>query len=145
ATASRAKFDIAASLTRLVRDQGWTLRENPVKRPLIRSRLIYFQRPGCEEASVIVPFDWSDASITYLADTIRPDFDRSYIYLDARSKQEDRVAMIAEWARHRILGALGASHYVNVRTAILLAEPADCRAPATVDWRAVWDEATWPS
>jgi hypothetical protein len=80
-----------------------------------------------------------------LADTIRPDFDRSYTYLDARSKQEDRVAMIAEWARHRILGALGASHYVNVRTAILLAEPADCRAPATVDWRAVWDEATWPS
>jgi len=48
--------------------------------------------------------------------------------------------MYMEWAKAAVLDIFGASRYFPIKTAIVLAEPSDCRPGAPIDWRQVWDK-----
>jgi hypothetical protein len=48
--------------------------------------------------------------------------------------------MYLEWFKYTMLGLIGASPYITVKKAIVLAEPPDCpSAAAAADWAAVWN------
>ena len=49
--------------------------------------------------------------------------------------------MFFEWAKYAVLDIFGASRYVPVRLAIVLAEAPDCHPVAALDWGAVWDKS----
>ena len=49
--------------------------------------------------------------------------------------------MFVEWLRHAVLNVVGASRYLPVKTAVVLAEPADCKVGTSIDWTLIWDKA----
>ncbi len=48
-------FDIGAAVEDVIRANGYALRENPVKPPRLLARVVYFQRPECQQASLVLP------------------------------------------------------------------------------------------
>ena len=48
-------FDIGGAIETLLRENGLTLRESPVKPPRVLSNAVYFQRPQCAQSSVVMP------------------------------------------------------------------------------------------
>jgi hypothetical protein len=134
-----ADFDIHAAIMDVIRKQGLPLRDNPIKLPKVLSQIIYFQRPECSQASMVMPYPLSFEALPLLARVIDADFERRFIYLGGSWNAEDRISMHLEWAKQKILGFFGASRYLTAKTAIVLAEPSDCRSAAPIDWRFVWD------
>jgi hypothetical protein len=133
-------FDVGAAITDVIREHGYALRENPVKPPKLLAAAIYFQRPECEQASFVLPYFINAETMSMLTRLNKPDFARRFFYLDGAWDEQSRVAMFLEWAKYAVLDIFGASPYVPVKKAIILAEPPDCRSPAPIDWRPVWDK-----
>jgi hypothetical protein len=144
--ASRARdammtdFDVGAAVTEVIRQHGYVVRENPVKPPKVLSAVIYFQRPGCDQASLVMPYFINSETLPLLARVARPDFDRHFFYLDRSWNEEARVPMFFEWAKFAVLDIFGASQYIPVKKAIVLAEAPDCRPAAPIDWQSVWNK-----
>jgi hypothetical protein len=48
--------------------------------------------------------------------------------------------MFLQWAKYAMLDIFGASPYVPVKKALVLADPSDCHPAVTIDWRPVWEK-----
>jgi hypothetical protein len=135
-----SEFDVGTAIEDVIRAHGYVVRENPVKPPKVLSVVVYFQRPECEQASLVMPYFINAETLPLLARVTKPDFDRHFFYLDRSWNEQSRVAMFFEWAKYAVLDIVGASRYVPVKKAIVLAEAADCHPAAPIDWRPVWEK-----
>ena len=133
-------FDVAAAVTDVIRQHGYVLRENPVKPPKVLAGVIYFQRPECDQVSLVLPYFINAEMLPLLTRIAKPDFDRHFFYLDGSWSDHARVAMFFEWARYAVLDIFGASQYVPVKKALVLVESPDCHPAAVIDWRPVWNK-----
>jgi hypothetical protein len=135
-------FDIGGAIKTLLRQNGLALLENPAKPSRILSIAVYFQRPQCAQHSVVMPLSLNYEGLPILDRIVKEGYDHRFIYLDGAWQAQSRVPIFVEWLRHAILNVVGASRYLPVKTAVVLADPADCPVDASVDWRLLWDK-TW--
>ena len=131
-------FDVGAAVADVIREHGYAVRENPVKPPMLLSAVIYFRRPGCDQVSLILPYFINAETGPLLARVTGADFDRHFFYMDKSWDEQSRVSMFLEWAKVAVLDIFGASRYVPVKKAIVLAEPPGCHSAVPIDWRPVW-------
>jgi hypothetical protein len=137
-----ASFDIDAAIKSLIRENGFPLRENPAKPPSILSVAVYFQRQECAAPSVVVPFDLNFEALPLLARVAPPqNYTHSFFYLDGTWPEQDRVRIFGEWLRHAVLNLAGATPFLPIKTAVVVAEPAACQASVRLDWRGIWERA----
>jgi hypothetical protein len=134
-------FDIGGAIETLLRENGLTLRESPVKPPRVLSNAVYFQRPQCAQSSVVMPLSLNYEALPYLDRIATAGYAHRFVYLDGTWPAQARVPMFVEWLRHAVLNVVGASRYLPVKTAVVLADPADCPVDASIDWRLIWDKA----
>jgi hypothetical protein len=133
-----ADFDVAAAVTDVIRQHGYVMRENPVKPPNLLAGVIYFQRPECDQASLVLSHFINEDTQTLLMRVARPGSERHFYYLDGSWNEQARVAMFLEWAKFAVLDIFDASQYFPVKKAIVLAEAPGCHPAETIDWRPVW-------
>ncbi len=131
-------FDVGAAVADVIRDHGYAVRENPVKPPMLLSAVIYFQRPECDQVSLILPYFINAETGPLLARVTGADFDRHFFYMDKSWDEQSRVSMFLEWAKVAVLDIFGVSRYVPVKKAIVLADPPGCHSAVPIDWRPVW-------
>lgn len=137
--ADAAEFDAPAAVSDVVRASGFAVLENPFKPPLLGAIAVYFQRPGCGRASVILPYPLNAESLPLLSRLAGADFKLRFFYLGKSWSEQNRLGMYLEWFKYTVLGLFGASPYIAVKKALVLAEPPDCTSAAAIDWRAVWN------
>jgi hypothetical protein len=133
-------FDVGAAVADVIRRHGYALHENPIKPPKVLSSVIYFQRPECDQPSLVLPYYINAETLPLLARLTSPGFDYHFYYLDNAWNEESRVAMFFAWLKHAVLDVFGASQYVPVRKALVLADAPGCRPVAQIDWRPVWQK-----
>ena len=133
-------FDVGAVVTDVIRKHGYALRDNPIKPPRVLSSVIYFQRPECDQPSLVLPYYINAEALPLLARLTSPGFHYQFYYLDRSWNEESRVPMFFEWAKYAVLDIFGASQYVPVRKALVLAEAPGCHPAAPIDWRSVWQK-----
>jgi hypothetical protein len=138
--AMTAEFDASAAVAAVVRDHGYQLRENPVKPPMVLSVVVYFQRPECARASLVLPYFINAEIAPLLSRVTDPGFDRHFYYMDGVWDEQSRVSMFLQWAKYAMLDIFGASPYVPVKKALVLADPSDCHPAVVIDWRPVWEK-----
>jgi hypothetical protein len=135
-----AEFDVGAAVTDVIRKHGYALHENPVKPPRVLSSVIYFQRPQCDQASLVLPYFINAETLPLLARVTTPGFDHHFFYLNGYWNEQARVSMFFEWAKYAVLDVFGASPYAPAKKAIVLVEAPDCHSAVPIDWRPVWDK-----
>jgi hypothetical protein len=135
-----ADFDVGAVVTEIIRKQGYALHDNPIKPPRVLSSVIYFQRPECDQPSLVLPYYINAETLPLLARLTRPGFHYQFYYMDGSWSEESRVPMFFEWAKYAVLDIFGASRYVPVKKAIVLAEAPGCHPAALINWRSVWQK-----
>jgi hypothetical protein len=133
-------FDAGAAVTDVIRKHGYVVRENPIKPPKLLSAVIYFQKPECDQASLVLPYFINAETSPLLARVTSPDFDHHFYYMGRSWNEQVRVSMFLEWAKYAVLDIFGASRYLPVKKAIVLADPPDCHPAVPIDWRPVWDK-----
>lgn len=136
-----AKVKLPAVIASVVASHGMVLRANPVQPPKVLSRIVYFERPGCDAPSLAMPTELHIDAMGYLARTRISDYRYSFIYIDKTWKSQDRIGLHFNWLKHTALGVIGKSAYFPLQEAIVLAEPAKCATTDTIDWKQVWDKA----
>jgi hypothetical protein len=138
------EFDAGAAIAQVLHSHGLQLRENPVKPPKVLSVVVYFQRPDCDRVSLVLPYFINAETEPLLARVTEPGSERHFYYLDASWREQRRVAMFLEWLKFAALDLVGASPYVPVKKAIVLADPPNCRPADTIDWRPLWAKKRAP-
>lgn len=131
-------LEVAASVTDIVRKHGYAVHNNPIKPPKVLSSVIYFQRPECDQASLVLPYFINAEILPLLTRVTSPGFHHHFFYMDRSWSKESRVPMFFEWAKYAVLDIFGASKYVPVKKALVLAEAPGCHPVARIDWRSVW-------
>ena len=58
--------------------------------------------------------------------------------MDSSWREQQRVSMFFKWVKYALLDLVGASPYVPVKRAIVLADPPNCRPADVIDWRVLW-------
>jgi hypothetical protein len=139
-----SEFDASAAVARVLRNQGLELRENPVKPPKVLAVVVYFQRPECDRVSLVLPYFINAEAEPLLARVTEPGFDRHFYYMDLSWPEQHRVSMFLEWLKYAALDLLGASPYVPVKKAIVLADPPNCSPSLAIDWRPLWAKKRGP-
>ena len=112
-----------------------------MKPPRVLSNAVYFQRPQCARSSVVMPLSLNYEALPYLNRVVTEGYSHRFIYLDGAWPAQARMPMLVEWLRHAVLNVVGASRYLPVKTAVVLADPLDCPINASIDWRLLWDKA----
>ena len=135
-----SEFDASSAIAEVLRSHGLQLRDNPVKPPRLLSVVVYFQRPECDRASLVFPYFINAEAEPLLAHVTEPGFDRRFYYMDSSWPEQHRVSMFLEWLKYAALDLVGASPYVPVKTAIVLADPPNCRPAEIIDWRVLWEK-----
>lgn len=135
-----SEFDTGTAIAQVLQSHGLELRENPVKPPKMLSGVVYFQRPECDRTSLVVPYPINAEAEPLLARVTGPGFDRHFYYMDSTWPEQHRVSMFLEWLKYAALDLVGASPYVPVKQAIVLADPPDCHPADVIDWRTLWDK-----
>jgi len=137
-----ATFDVDSAIREVVLDSGFALRDNPVQPPKVLSQAVYFQRPECRQASMVMPFALTSELLPFLAETIKPGFARRFFYLDKSWEEApSRLAMFFERGKNEFFGPFRKQHFfTGGMVAILVAEPVDCNRIDSIDWRQVWDK-----
>jgi hypothetical protein len=135
-----SEFDAGAAIAQVLQSHGLELRENPVKLPRLLSVVVYFQRPECNRTSLVLPYFINAEAEPLLARVTEPGFDRHFYYLDSSWREQRRVSMFLAWAKYALLDLLGASPYVPVKKAIVLADPPDCHPTDAIDWQVLWEK-----
>ena len=133
-----SEFDAGRAIADVLRSHGLQLGENPVKPPKMLSVVVYFQRPECDRASLVFPYFINAEAEPLLAHVTEPGFDRHFYYMDSSWPEQHRVSMFLEWLKYAALDLVGASPYVPVKTAIVLADPPNCRPGRCHRWRVLW-------
>jgi hypothetical protein len=131
-------FDIGAAVEDVIRANGYALQENPVKPPKLLSRVVYFQRPECQQASLVLPHFINEEASELLMRVTEPGFENRFFYIDRDWREQSRPAMALQWIKHLVLNLFNASPYIPVKMAIVLADPPNCRPAQAIDWRPVW-------
>lgn len=134
------EFDVGAEIAQVLRSHGLQLRENPVKPPMVLSVVVYFQRPECDRASLVLPYFINAETEPLLARVTVPGFDRHFYYMDGSWREQHRVSMFLEWMKYAVLDLFGASPYVPVKKAIVMADPPNCLPADVIDWRVLWEK-----
>ena len=134
------EFDAGAAIAQVLQSHGLELRENPVKPPRLLSVVVYFQRPECNRTSLVLPYFINAEAEPLLARVTEPGSDRHFYYLDSSWREQHRVSMFLAWAKYAVLDLLGASPYLPVKKAIVLADPPDCHPADAIDWRVLWEK-----
>jgi hypothetical protein len=134
-------FDIGQAIETLLREHNLALRENPVKPPRVLSHAVYFQRPQCAGSSVVMPLSLNYEALPYLNRVVTDGYSHRFIYLDGAWPDQARLPMLVEWLRHAVLNVVGATRYLPVKTAVVVADPVDCTVDASIDWRLLWDKS----
>jgi hypothetical protein len=134
-----SEFDAGTAIAQVLRSHGLQLRENPVKPPGVLSVVVYFQRPECKRASLVLPYFINAEVEPLLARVTEPGFDRRFYYMDSSWPEQHRAAMFLAWAKYAVLDLLGASPFIPVKKAIVLADPPDCHPADVIDWRMLWE------
>src|SRR6476620_435754 len=96
-------FDAGAAVTDVIRKHGYVVRENPIKPPKLLSAVIYFQRPECDQASLVLPYFINAETLPLLARVTGPDFDHHFYCMSRSWNEQDRVSMLLEWAKYAVL------------------------------------------
>jgi hypothetical protein len=136
--AMASDFDIGAAVEDVIRANGYALRENPVKPPRLLARVVYFQRPECQQASLVLPHFINEEAGQILMRITDAGFERRFFYIDRDWREQSRPAMALQWIKHLVLNVFDASPYIPVKMAIALADPPNCRPAHAIDWRPVW-------
>jgi hypothetical protein len=131
-------FDASAAAAKILENHGFQLLENPIKPPKVLSVVVYFQRPECDRASLVLPYFINAEAEPLLARVTVPGSERQFYFLSGAWEDQRRVPMFLEWAKYAILDLFHASPYVTVKQAIALVDPPDCRPVEIIDWRALW-------
>ncbi len=134
-----AAFDASLAITDVIQSYGLNVLENPVKPPKMLAKVVYFQRANCSRQSLVMPLTFNLEAAPLLARVAPQDYRRVYVYADISTPDQDRVAFYIEWLKHYVLALTGGTRYIPVKIAIVVAEPAECAATPTIDWRTVWD------
>jgi hypothetical protein len=132
-------FDAGAAVEAVIRARGYAVLENPVKPPKMLSRVVYFQRPECQRASLVLPYFINEEVVQLLSRVTGPGFESRFFYIDRDWHEQARAAMVFYWIKHAVLNVFGASPYLPVKMAIVLADPPDCGSKQTIDWRPIWE------
>jgi hypothetical protein len=135
-----SEFDASRAIADVLRSHGLKLGENPVKPPKLLSVVVYFQRPECDRTSLVLPYFINAEAAPLLARVTTPEFERRFYYMDSSWREQHRVLMFLEWVKFAVLDLIGASPYVPVKTAIVLADPPNCRPAEAIDWRVLWEK-----
>jgi hypothetical protein len=135
-----SEFDAPAAIAQVLESHGLQLRENPVKPPKMLSAVVYFQRPECDRTSLVLPYFINAEAEALLVRATVPGYARRFYYMGESWREQHRVSMFLEWAKYAVLDLVGASPYVPVRKAIVLADPPDCRPANDIDWRVLWEK-----
>lgn len=138
-----ASAEFSRSIAALVATHGLRLRPNPVAPPRVLSRIVYFERPDCDQQSLAMPFQVNQETAPLLERAIDASYRRHYYYLDADWREHDRIAMYRVWLRHVVMAAIGSAVQMPARTAIVVADPATCAALDVVPWSQVWRPQGW--
>jgi len=134
-----SEFDAGTAIAQVLRSHGLQLRENPVKPPGLLSVVVYFQRPECKRNSLVLPYFINAEVEPLLARVTGLGFDRHFYYMDSSWPEQRRVSMFLAWAKYAVLDLLGASPFIPVKKAIVLADPPDCHPSDVIDWRMLWE------
>jgi len=135
-----SEFDASSAIAEVLRSHGLQLRDNPVKPPRLLSVVVYFQRPECDRASLVFPYFINAETEPLLARVTEPGFERHFYYMDGDWREQHRVSMFFAWLKYAALDLVGASPYVPVKKAIVLADPPNCRPAEIIDWRMLWEK-----
>src|ERR1700744_3660750 len=130
-----SEFDAGTAVADVLRSHGLELRENSVKPPRLLSVVVYFQRPECDRVSLVLPYFINAEAEPLLARVAEPGFERRFYYMDSSWREQHRVSMFLAWASYAVLDLMGASPYLPVKKAIVLADPPGCHPADAIDWR----------
>src|ERR1700744_2261667 len=136
-----SEFDAGTAVADVLRSHGLELRENSVKPPRLLSVVVYFQRPECDRTSLVLPYLINAEVEPLLARVTEPGFERRFYYMDSSWREQHRVSMFLEWLKYAALDLVGASPYLPVKKAIVIADPADFRPAGIIDWRVLWEKS----
>src|ERR1700759_4260508 len=78
-----SEFDAGAAVEQILRNHGLGSRENRVKPPRALSAVVYFQRPECDRASLLLPYFINAEAEPLLARVTEPGSERHFYYLDS--------------------------------------------------------------
>ena len=127
----------------LLRENRLTVLHNPVLPPKTLSRMVYFQRPGCDKKSIVMPFSPNNDAMRIFRRLNKPDYNLHFHYFDRSWSRQHRATLFALWIRHTFLSVINASSFVPVKEAILVADPPGFTDEDPVPWHMVWDRATF--
>jgi hypothetical protein len=133
-----SEFDADRAIAGVLRSHGLQLGENPVKPPKLLSVVVYFQRPECDRTSLVFPYFINAEAEALLARAKVRGYERRFYYMDSSWREQHRVSMFLEWLKYATLDLVGASPYVPVKKAIVLADPPNCHPVDVIDWRVLW-------
>jgi len=139
-SATASDFDASEAAAAVIRAHGYALRENPVKPPRLLSRVVYFQRPECDQASLVLPYFINEEVVQLLSRVTEPGFENRFFYIDRDWGEQARAAMVLHWIKHAVLNVFGASQYLPVKMAIVLADPPNCHPKRPINWRPIWEK-----
>ena len=137
-----AEIDTRAAVVALVTGQGWSAYDDAATSPNHLGKAINFRAPECEAQGQVFPIDLGLQLAPMLNDIIRPGYTRRFVYIGRTWLSEDRFGMRLEWLKYRVLSIFGLGRYVANETALVIAEPHDCRVADKVVWSAVWERRT---
>src|SRR5271155_4397537 len=88
-----ATFDVDSAIREVVLDSGFALRENPVRPPKVFSQAVYFQRPECSRASIVMPYALTSELLPFITREIDAGLALRFFYLDKSWEAPNRYAM----------------------------------------------------
>jgi hypothetical protein len=136
------EVDTRAAVVALVTGQGWSAYDEAATSPNSLGKAINFWAPECEALGQVFAIDLGLQLAPMLDGVIRPGYTRRFVYIDRTWLTEDRFGMRLEWLKYRVLSIFGLGRYVANETALVIAEPHDCRVADKVGWSAVWERRT---
>jgi hypothetical protein len=134
--------DIRAATIAVLALKGWPAYEQPADASEVLGAPIYFEAPGCRQTAQIFLTDVNLQVMPLLDQIIKPGYTRRIVYMGRTWHTEDRLGMRLEWLKHKFLELFGLGRYVTSSKALVIAEPAGCRAAERLDWGLAWDRET---
>ena len=94
--------------------------------------------PQCERWMQVAPLSLNLQEVPELTRISPYGYVRHYFYIEVSSGALDRYPMYLEWFKQSALGLIGQSRYFPIKTAIMVAQPPECDARESIDWRLIW-------
>jgi hypothetical protein len=94
--------------------------------------------PGCDGFLQVAPLSLNLQEAPTLTEITPPGYVRHYFYIEQSSTTLHRFPLYFEWLKQSALAFIGQSAYFPLKTALMVAEPPECRAAENIDWRLLW-------